>query len=170
MIILTFFSSAQADSPEEKIAPQKPGWELVFEDNFDNETVLSPEKWIDAYRPGRAEYYALKSGKPSDFNGLKTNYVIEGFSNSESIALFRNGKTFKLRACLRFKRRDGRTIPKRESSELSISLRRSTGCLKSAAGCRKEAAYTARSGSFKKARLNRKFPRTESAGRSATAL
>jgi beta-glucanase (GH16 family) len=76
-IILTFVSSAQADSPEEKTAPEKPGWELVFEDNFDNETVLSPEKWIDAYRPGRAEYYALKSGKPSDFNGLKTNYVIE---------------------------------------------------------------------------------------------
>ena len=55
-IIFAFLRSAQADSPEEKTAPERPGWQLVFEDCFDDETVLSPEKWIDAYRPGRGEY------------------------------------------------------------------------------------------------------------------
>ena len=76
-IIFAFLRSAQADSPEEKIAPERPGWQLVFEDCFDDETVLSPEKWIDAYRPGRGEYYAIKAGKTNDYDGRKAHYVIE---------------------------------------------------------------------------------------------
>ena len=76
-VILAFLRPAWADSPEEKTAPEKPGWELVFEDCFDGETVLSPEKWIDAYRPGRGEYYAIKLGKKNDYDGRKANYVIE---------------------------------------------------------------------------------------------
>ena len=76
-IVLAFLRSAVADSPEEKTAPEKPGWQLAFEDCFDDETVLSPEKWIDAYRPGRGEYYAIKTGKKNDYDGRKAHYVIE---------------------------------------------------------------------------------------------
>lgn len=65
-----------ADSPEEKTAPDRPGWKLVFEDTFDGAETLNPEKWIDAYRPGRGEYY-VASGQSSGFDGRKANYVIE---------------------------------------------------------------------------------------------
>lgn len=78
---IVFFSTLGcfvfADSPEEKQAPDRPGWTLVFEDTFDGAAVLNPEKWIDAYRPGRAEYAAKAHGKTPSFDGRKANYVIE---------------------------------------------------------------------------------------------
>lgn len=83
LILLTLFFSfstiinmVSADSPMEKTAPVRPGWKLVFEDTFDGQKTLDPEKWIDAYRPGRAEYQ-VASGKNVNFDGRKANYVIE---------------------------------------------------------------------------------------------
>jgi len=78
-LFFSFFLSGSlifADPPEEKTAPVRPGWKLVFEDTFDGQTTLDPAKWIDLYRPGRAEYQAA-FGKSSDIIGRKTNYVIE---------------------------------------------------------------------------------------------
>lgn len=55
--------------------PSRPGWKLMFEDTFDQK-VLDENKWIAAYRPGRADYYR-QIGKGTGFDGSPAHYVVE---------------------------------------------------------------------------------------------
>ncbi len=68
-----------ANDQTNKIQPRgadpKTDWQLVFEDTFDQGTVLYENKWITSYRPGRSEYSAAK-GKGSG-KAIPANYVIE---------------------------------------------------------------------------------------------
>ncbi|MDO4627865.1 MAG: glycoside hydrolase family 16 protein [Planctomycetia bacterium] len=68
-----------ADSPEEKVAPIRPGWKLVFEDTFDGVTKLDSEKWFDTYRSERLEYQELLKNPnwKSNQKFSQAHYVIE---------------------------------------------------------------------------------------------
>lgn len=76
-ILFMMILSIKIYGDEKKILPcgaVDSGWNLAFEDNFDQNTKLDENKWIASYRPGRGEYKAAhgKGGGAS-----KANYVIE---------------------------------------------------------------------------------------------
>lgn len=60
---------------EGPLGAEDSGWTLVFEDTFDNTDRLDENKWIEYYRPGRAEYKAAQ-GKGNG-KSTKAHYVIE---------------------------------------------------------------------------------------------
>lgn len=75
LLVTMFLTDISAN--EKKILPKgavDSNWDLAFEDTFDQNTELDKNKWIDFYRPGRAEY-KTEHGKKS--GATKANYVIE---------------------------------------------------------------------------------------------
>ncbi len=85
IILYCFCGLALADPPG-----NKEDWKLTFEDNFEG-PKLDNTKWFPAYRQGRKEYYK-RIGRPSRWEDLRTNYVIE-----DSILKLRLDRTLPLR-------------------------------------------------------------------------
>lgn len=78
-----------ADAPAPP--PDKPGWRLVFQDEFDR-PQLNDMYWFPAYRSGRKEYFK-RIGKTSRWTDHNAHYVIE-----DGILKLRIGATLPYRA------------------------------------------------------------------------